>query len=575
MPATGTKLSEELDDDGTNDIVEMEQGFVQKLKDPVLPDIDSSTGASAGPRQPAGHAPDLQGGGGYEANDNPDQVGQLSAAQRQLLLSNNRVARQADGTYSVAAYVMEGGKGLNWASQTALVLRPESVQLEPYLGVRKDNGSSAYSEWESQWQQQTDAVAEAGGGMPLLFKVSSAYKQSDSSAGYSAKKYIYFQFSYRLTKARLIINRDGYQLAPGFVSALRNAVQITDAGQRGEALLTVFHTWGQFVGLDMTLGGRITLTKTEEMSDQSQAEQSFKEFRVAASASFTVESVPLEASGGAGTRLQSQARLAEYLESKELEMDVVGGIDKTAISDPGRFGQAWLPSPDRFERWQVIGFRPGTVVPITEFLPADIKQKCLDGLRAYYLNQLMTVETLKLGKTNWTTNFADEVAFDKAIRSVRFRFDKVLDSLHCDWEQNGKPISQGDEQSGAKHRWHGGAHDEKGNGDDGFTLDKGEEITAVEVHLTGPKTQEDAVVRNIAFYTSFGRRFPQSPSIWYGGPHYDKDSETLRVSAPRVRGFCGTEGNYIDSIGLRYFTFRQGTLTPEFLDSIDRYLFQG
>jgi len=45
------------------------------------------------------------------------------------------------------------------------------------------------------------------------------------------------------------------------------------------------------------------------------------------------------------------------------------------------------------------------------------------------------------------------------------------------------------------------------------------------------------------------------------------------VSAPRVRGFCGTMGNYIDSIGLKYYAFRADTVSPEFLDSMTRYLF--
>jgi len=569
-------LVDEFDDDATDDIDQFEEKQevqAAPVKDPDPVTIERRDGPVAGRTTPTEKDEEFStaGGAGAGGEDSPDYLGKLTAKQRAELLKNNSVIAEADGTFTATAFVMAAGKGLDWASRKAL--RCKNVELNSYLGVRKDNGTTSYSEWESKWQQQTDAKATVKGGIPGIFKASSSFQHSSATSGYSGGRKVYFQFSYRLTKARLVLGAENIELTPEFNAVLRSAAGIADPIARGKKFFELFEEWGQFVAMDTTLGGRITLTKEDTVTDTSKLEQNFTDFSVAAGAAFSVEGLPADAEGGTGVRLESRSALSEYLRSKRLEMDVVGGIDKRASSDQNTFAEAWLASVDHFERWSVIGFQPSSVQLITEFLPADIKESCLTGMRQYFLSRLMATQTDKLGKTEWTTNFEDWIKWDKAIRRVRFRYDKVLDSLHTEWELDGKRIAQGKPGSDNGHRWHGGAMDNEGNGDDSFELSAGEEITAVEVTLTGPVSQKDATVRKIAFYTSFGRRFPNSRSSWYGGASEDNDSGVLRVSAPRVRGFCGTMGNYIDSIGLKYYAFRADTVSPEFLDSMTRYLF--
>lgn len=562
-----------FDDDASDDIADYQakgqspevadpvKPKLPEVADPVSPKLPEVEDVSL-PKKPSGAAPDITGGGGSPVQGGADSITTLTRQQKAVLLRNNRVVVD-EGVAKLCAFVMRSGSGaLDWAPQYGVFCSEGDIGLDPHLGLQSDGGSSSYSEVEHEWQKQSAGGAEVSFGIPKIFKFKTSYSYSDTDAGNSVSKRIYFQFSHCISTGRLSLNLGKLKVADEFLDAIKAAIKEPET-QRAEKLLGVFEIYGQFIATDSVLGGRVTLTKSETVVDKTSVQRSFHEFQTAASGSFAIEAVPVEGSAGVSYKLTNKTQDRLYLQNKNLQLKTVGG-DK--IYDLEKLSQQWLPTINQSDKWQVIGFLPNSLVPITEVLPTELKKTCEDILRSYFLQQLQEEYTKKIGNTRDGDRFNDHVKYDWRIKKMCFRYDKVLDSIHTEWEVNGKTVEQGDRRT-KNERWHGGARDDKSDGDAHFTLKEGEEISSVEV-----LTREDGILRAVRFHTTDGRSFPESRSDWYGGNKQAGDKHSS-LSAHRIRGFCGNHGNYIDSLGFIYFDLKAGTKSPEFLQTIEEYLF--
>ena len=118
------------------------------------------------------------------------------------------------------------------------------------------------------------------------------------------------------------------------------------------------------------------------------SESTRHKFGAAGVAEFKAGSVPVELGGGTDLTMYGTADASTVKQAKLLKLELEGGDESLASSNPLQFGIMWMNSLASYKEWDIIGYAEESLVPIIDFLPADLRKECQMRLRTYLLSQL-------------------------------------------------------------------------------------------------------------------------------------------------------------------------------------------
>jgi hypothetical protein len=444
---------------------------------------------------------------------------------------------------------------------TRYAVRFTELKIQPHgLADRFDTVSHSYSEFESNLQRQLVASAKIGGGIPKIFNLEASYNDASAMQQNERGVTIYLQASQFLPRAQVAFSAANLSVEPGFVNEVETACS---ARQPVEQLLKVLREYGQFVPTSIYLGGRITLRTSDEQADRSQYQKIEREFGTAARARFKVDAVPVEAGGGAGILHQTTSTETLSTQAQSLKMELWGGDEDLASSEPGTLGSKWTASLGPYVSWKTIGYGPESLVPIVDFLPAALKEKCIGILRNYFLSQLDCRRGDFVGAQHGEP-FDSDISKVRRIVEIVVNGEDDVNGLQWTYEQyDGKKITKG--ESGRYGRFRSNFQTGVGQKGTPIILKEDEELVAIEA---GIDRQSAGIIKQIAFVTN-RKRWPGDTG-YYGRSRVDYYKT---ITAPRVRGFFGSAENLIHSVGLKYVGLANDANSREFLLAMEPYLF--
>ena len=523
------------------------------------------------------HTKILEGRAAGNASKHRDMLHEMSQGDEIRLLAGNNIhlstQTNPDNRHlgEMAAFVV--GKDLKPAPYRAV--RFSEVELLVPDENRVDNDSYSYKEFESNLQRQSAGSGSLEVGIPGLFKVGASYSDTAATATYSRNVKIHLQASQLIPKAKVVLNEDDISLDPRFVGKVKAACE---AAKPTDKLLALLRDWGHFVPLTMMLGGRMTLHTETELNDKSKFDMTKRVFKVAANAKFSVEGVPVETDGGgaAVTGTKETSSLREQF--KNLLVEVKGG-DENLVSSKAGEGQKWMATLGRFREWRIVGFYDGSLVPIIDFLPPELKKKCVFLLEDYFLSQLGYVKSGFLGKNHDAEFAMPQFHKRERIIEIRLNHGKNLDGLEVRFEYPGAgekrlfhpfpgPETPKTLRGVWSSRWGNRIGYWKGEHTEEIIFAEDEELTAIEAGIDAK-----GEMRRVAFVTN-RQRYPSTdfyPNSNYAGS--PKTDRVERIEAPRVRSLFGTYGYYINSLGLSHLGLADSAKSREYLLAMEPNLF--
>lgn len=492
-----------------------------------------------------------------------DKVTDLSHGDEIRLLAENGidlVGRQGE----------DGGKvGVMRALVVGAVLAPSmhyavrfsEVRLQPHgLDERIDTVSHAYSEFESNLQRQFVASSQIGGGIPKIFNLDASYNDTSAMQENEQEITIYLQSSQFIRKAQVVFKKSHISLDPEFKREVEAACS---AKTPAAELLKTLRLYGHFVPMNIYLGGRITLLTSDEQSDRSTYQTAKHEFDTAAKGRFTVDAIPLKADGSLG--FLDATTITRHLsdQAQKLRMELRGGNEDLASSQPGTLGSKWIASLGPYIDWKTIGYGEESLVPIIDFLPKKLKAKCIEILRAYFLTQLDCRKGDFVGASHGEP-FESDISKVRRIVEIVVNGEDDVNGLQWVYEVYGDGATTSAE-SGRYGKFRSNWQTGKGQKGTPIILKEDEEIIAIEA---GIDLQSAGIIKQIAFVTN-RKRWPGDKG-YYGRSRVDRYKT---IKAPRVRGLFGSAENLIHSVGLNYLGLANDANSREYLLAMEPYLF--
>jgi MAC/Perforin domain len=547
-----------------------------KQYSPVLeaPDIPSFQAAMD-------HTAGVTGFGAGTVAEHRDLLSELNEEDQFRLLQANNIrpvattGADAKPLWEMTAFVV--GRDLVPARKGSVRFRKLKM-LTPEKGSIDHVGYS-YKEFESNIQRQMATTSELEFGIPGVFKVNTSYSEASATATQEKTVTIYSEASHLIPKATIAIDDDQITLDPEFVSKLEKMTGTKQ--QRTDRLLELLREYGQFVCVNMMLGGRLTFHTKTALSDKSEFETVKRQFKAAADARFTVEGVPAEVGGGTGVGTGGTTTTHTVIQAKSLHMELQGGDENLASSKEGELGRAWKPgqtaptwvaSLGRYREWRVVGFYEHSMLPIIDFLKSPtLRDQCMDLLRDYFVSQLSIRHSDTAGHEHGKDLAQDSGApapnTVKRISEIDLRHGGCLDALRLTYEvytdggKNTKTVTT---------KWVGSTDAGKPVN---IKLKDGEELAAIET-WTDPTRDgwPGGLLQQVAFVTNTKRRFPNDTGF-YGENKGRKKDVFKTIEAPRVRGIDGSNGAYVHRIGLAYAALDGNAKSREFLLAMEPFLF--
>jgi hypothetical protein len=506
-------------------------------------------------REVQDHTGSVSGYGAGDGRTHQDVLTELGRDDQLRLLKANNIdlQQQDDGLAAMRAYTLD--KTLEPANRYGL--RVAKVTLRPDDGNRQDGQSLGYSETTSNLQRQTVTSSSGGIGIPGIFKLDMSYSSAVATAERSKSVRIYFQASQVIPKARVAVEEEDISLAPAVVDRIRRAV---DRGA-AEELLDVLRDNGHFVPTNLVLGGRITLHTSTELDDASSFAAMEQKLAAAADARFSAEGIPVETGGGAGRGSSERAESSVVQQSKQLRLELKGGVESLGSSEPGTLGTKWIDSVGPFMRWRTIGFAPHSLVPITRFLPPDLEGAVLELLRGYVRSKLRIARTAVAGNSDDDRFGPDDATLRRLRRVTEIVVNHGINVDGIRWThelhpESGKPGTGQVGENQSIGRW-------RGENTSQIRLAPDERVTAIEAAC-----EPGGLMRRVAIRTNKGR-YPDEG--FYGRAR--EASEVRIIQAPRALGFHGFKSALVHGMGLCYLRLSDDTHSPEFLERIEPLLF--
>jgi hypothetical protein len=479
-----------------------------------------------------------------------DKISQMKVGQVRKLLKANRINLNQENYGVVAGFVDNNGDLLR-APYDAV--HCSEVEVTPADVERITSFSFQYDERVSRLHRSATHAGEANVGIPDFFRMKSSYRiavatRSDNRAVAKNKS-----ASHLIPKARVVFKDNKITLSNEFVRRIEDAVAVEDIRRRAEKLLTVLERYGQFFASDMLLGGRLNYWSDERLEDSYNAKEEQRAFRVAANARASIDKVPVEGGGSWEDGLSQEQKTVVIRQASSLEVKVVGGNEATVTPEK------WVPTVAKYMNWKVIGFNKASLVPTIDYLTDATRAECIKALRSYFASHLQLHTTEIVGPTH-AKAFGYDAGDVKRIVKIDINHGINIDGLRITYEM-----------ANGQHKQMPWVGDRRGENNDALgPLAFDEEITSVEIGA------DSSLLRRLAFKTSKGRRFPESPTAYYGRGQDAAALNYTTLAAPRVCGIVGHVGRVIDSLGLRYRELADGDNGPnsrQFLLAMEPQLF--
>lgn len=512
-----------------------------------------------------------------------DELTSLTLAQEAHLLAINNIylstrqLGQAGGEArgAMAAYVV----GAELEPARKLAVRFRKIALRPPSNRGVDSVTYAYDAFESHLQRQFVSNSKTGFGIPMLFRVDASHSYSSASAQHSDKVAIHFARSQTLPKAVATLEFDDIEIDETFVTKVRSICDSAQTPrQKADDLLRELQDYGHFVPLSIILGGRISLQQVTELSDWSTFEATKQTFGVAADARIKVSSAPVDVGGGNNSGIWGTEDQRIIQQAKSMLMELKGGDERLASSNPDVLGMRWVNSVGPYEEWATIGFGPKSLVPIIEFLPADLRKACVDILKAFFKQNLDVRNTALAG--NISSYPFDPRELMQGSGPNRFSGDLAKSAIgiaqivinaegNVDGLRIGYSIAMGGNTAPASYAATYGNHRGEQFDQPPITLKPGEKISSIEAWVD--PDADGGTLRRIAFNTNRGARYPDDKGF-YGFFHKEHDQFKI-ITAPRVRALRGYSDKLIRSIGLTYLDLAANAPSRQFLLAMEPFLF--
>lgn len=211
--------------------------------------------------------------------------------------------------------------------------------------------------------------------------VSSSTSSENTSQSFKKSYYLYAEYS--VTQKTLSIDSTSLsgKLTDNFLNEIKTVTQFDkqDVNLQGMLdLINVLNTWGWYLPISLTMGGKITYWDINEVTSDSDTSQLEQSFTSSASASIGVPLVAEASTDTTNTEKHStETSESSYLSTANAKRLVVGGSSVGA--DPSELS-AWLKSLDDPSQWRTVEM---TLAPTLSFVPDDVYQQ-ISKLQSQY-----------------------------------------------------------------------------------------------------------------------------------------------------------------------------------------------
>ena len=478
----------------------------------------------------------------------PVSLSELTEAQQNQMLRNCRLYPRETDLATCAALMVNDR--IEFSPRNGIVCKKINIETSPYM--RRDAITVSYSETLGKWQSYLVEASKLGVCVPLTFEAQGGGGHSEVDERFESGVEVHVNKTLSLPKANITLENP--TLSDELVKAIKMAV---DAGS-AKRLFDVFANYGYFVATSFVVGGKIHWSSSKVLTETVTRSELKVNFDASASAAVTAEGVPIEAGAGVGLEIGTSDYRKKIKQDFSVDVLTIGGFGEASSSKAKEIGQNWLITvATQPQTWSVIGV-DGAIKPLLEYLPetgeyAGLKEKAKTLLRRYLESNLVLKKSGEMAGGGGGNPWSDEklVRFGRRISKAVIMAAQNIDSIQFFYKDRG---------DGTEHA--GGVHGDSVERATELRIDDANEITGVEIGW-------DKTIDHVVFHTKSGNNMNEV----YGAKKGAKHTKVFRE--PRIRGFYGRAGHFLDAIGVLYYDLNESLPKNEtsVLLALERYLY--
>jgi len=428
------------------------------------------------------------------------------------------------------------------------IIKCKQIQLLESHVVREDRVSVSYSEEVSKWHSYLVEASKLGASVPLTFDMTAGGGHSQTDQGFSKGVTVYLSKVLALPKAEVLL--EDVEVSSIFVDAVKKAVE----KKSGYELMRVLHTHGHFVATHFVLGGKVICTSSKVLKEHWKRAQLGWSFNAQAAGAFKAQGVPVELGGGSSAQSEQSSEDTTIDQHYELMVRTIGGFGEGSSSQTDKLADNWLVTvATQPQTWRVIGFKDADLKPTLAYLDESLENEAKAILREYFESQLVLKKSEAVGGgggKDWDDR--GHVKFQNKVAACNIMYDQNIDSIRFEYQDRStRKQSAGD--------WHGESREKEHP----FTVGPKDEIVAIEVGW-------DKTIDHVLIHTknddNQGNVMGRAKGARY----------THTFCEPRIRGFHGRSGHFLDALGVYYYDLSKDLngIHRSALLSLERYLFE-
>jgi hypothetical protein len=505
-------------------------GYRVSLEKPVVSEYEVSTGAAGGGQVGFGAVTVTPKGSAMAMTA-------LTLDQQEVLLRNCGLYPRPVETAACAALRINTS---DVEFGAARIITCERVRILQPQTAREDRVTFSHTRELHRWQMQLVDSSSLAFSIPLLFGLKVTRSRSEETDTLAKGETVHLGKLLALPKAEVIL--EGVGLSQAYLEEVRKAVRDSSA----PALLDILARYGPFVATHFVIGGKVIVRSSTVLGKASTRRELAHSFGVEVATALVTTKV-----------LRSGRQREQVVKGKmhDLIVKTVGGAGEASSSETGQEGGAdWLLSvATQPQTWKVIGYKDDVIRPTIDHFPEDLKSRAVELLRGYFESSLERKKSVAAGGSGGTTWDDDKsVTLRNRIAECAVMMDQNIDAVQFTYVNR-------DSQRPAQSPW-------RGNSREGlyrFTTAADDDIVAVEVGW-------NQTVDSVIFHTRNGNNMGKFVGRGQGA------ARTHVFEEPRIRGFHGRSGHFLDALGVYYYDLpnRLPELHRSVLLSLERYLYR-
>jgi hypothetical protein len=231
----------------------------------------------------------------------------------------------------------------------------------------KDDAQSYFTEWEKETNKMFSHEISASIKMsvPQLsakLGLDVSYGTTSESQTQSKKTYLYLVAQRFVPKVKVVLKKQTIQVTDEFKQEVKEAKDLA-------TLRRIFENNGYFVPTTYIMGGKIIAEDKKEFSEKMDKTEVTNKFKAAVSGEMNRNGLTAEGKASSNSQNTSQSTETNAHTSSQYQLYGVGGDEALVSTRPGE----WTSSLT-VEKWRIISYE--NLMPITDFLPQDLKEKC-------------------------------------------------------------------------------------------------------------------------------------------------------------------------------------------------------